>query len=167
MTPFFIRTAGLRDLQAISDLLRETWHATYDDIYGAVRVSELTASWHSVDALKPRLGRLNSEFLVADDGERLGGMTYGAATEGSGRTVVLHQLYVRPGFQRAGIGRSLLAEIEGCFPQADRLRLEVEEANEPAIRFYRDAGFACTGSTANCCDDTSGIPAAVYEKRLT
>jgi len=114
MRPFFIRTAGPRDLQAISDLLRETWHATYDGIYGAARVSELTASWHSVDALKPRLGRLNSEFLVADDGERLGGMVYGAATEGNGRTVVLHQLYVRPGCQRAGIGRSLLAEIEEC-----------------------------------------------------
>ncbi|MCP3054498.1 GNAT family N-acetyltransferase [Aurantimonas marianensis] len=165
MTPFFIRTATPRDLQAISDLLRETWHATYDGIYGAARVSELTASWHSVDALEPRLGRLNSEFLVADDGERLDGMAFAAA--GEGRAVVLHQLYVRPGCQRAGIGRSLLREIEGCFPQADRLRLEVEEANEPAIRFYRSAGFACVGSTANCCDDTSGIPAAVYEKRLT
>lgn len=163
---FFVRTAGAADLEAISQLLGETWHATYDHIYGAERVSEITRSWHSVEALRPRINRLNSEFLVADDGTRLGGMAYAAATAGDGKMVVLHQLYVRPGCQRQGIGRDLLAEISDCFPTARTLRLEVEEANTPAIDFYRAHGFTQTGSTANCGCADSGIPAAVYEKKL-
>ncbi|MEF2551381.1 GNAT family N-acetyltransferase [Aurantimonas sp. A2-1-M11] len=163
---FFVRTAGVQDLEAISGLLGETWHDTYDGIYGAGRVSEITRSWHSVEALRPRIARLNSEFLVADDGTRIGGMAYAASTAGDGKLVVLHQLYVRPDCQRQGIGRDLLAEIAGCFPTARIMRLEVEEANDVAVAFYRAHGFAKTGSTANCGSADSGIPAAVYEKPL-
>ena len=163
---FFVRTAGLRDLEAISRLLGETWHATYDGIYGAERVAEITGTWHSVDALKSRLGKLNAEFVVGDDGERLGGTAFAAAAGPDGKTVVLHQLYVHPDCQGSGLGSALLAEIIESFPQAERLRLEVEEANEPAIRFYRAKGFTKTGSTANCGAADSGIPAAIYEKPL-
>ncbi|HEX2020171.1 MAG TPA: GNAT family N-acetyltransferase [Aurantimonas sp.] len=163
---FYVRTAGLRDLEAVSRLLGETWHATYDGIYGAERVTEITGAWHSVDALRPRLGRLNGEFLVGDDGERLGGMAFAAAAGPDGKTVVLHQLYVRPDCQGGGLGTALLAEIVESFPQAERLRVEVEEANQPAIAFYCARGFAKTGSTANCGAADSGIPAAIYEKLL-
>ena len=31
----FVRTAGERDLAEVRALLVETWHATYDAIYGA------------------------------------------------------------------------------------------------------------------------------------
>jgi hypothetical protein len=41
----FVRTAGERDLAAVRDLLVETWHATYDSIYGAERVTEITDEW--------------------------------------------------------------------------------------------------------------------------
>ena len=39
----FIRTAGERDLVDIGALLAETWHATYDPIYGAAGVAENAA----------------------------------------------------------------------------------------------------------------------------
>ena len=76
---FFIRTAGRADLPKISALLSETWHDTYDEIYGVERVSEITQSWHSQKALEPRLGRPESEFIVADDGARIGGMAFAAS----------------------------------------------------------------------------------------
>ena len=41
----WVRTASKRDLPAISRLLGETWHATYDAIYGAERVGEITGEW--------------------------------------------------------------------------------------------------------------------------
>ncbi|MEX6507915.1 N-acetyltransferase family protein [Jiella sp. M17.18] len=163
---FFVRTAGTRDLKAISDLLAETWHATYDPIFGSERVSEITGSWHSVEALRPRVSRLNTEFLVADDGERLGGVAF-AAFEAERKLVVLHQLYVHPEQQRQGIGAELLGEIESAFPGAERIRLEVEEANEAAIAFYRGAGFGPVGTAvAAGGDQRFAIPATVYEKRL-
>ena len=160
----FVRTASDRDLAAIRTLLVETWHATYDVIYGAERVAAITDDWHSIASLKARLIRPNSEFLVADDGKRLGGMAFAAATANP-KIVRLNQLYVHPACQRQGIGQSLLDEVEASFPEMDTLRLEVEEANAAAIAFYRTNGFRPTGRTADC-GGSSGLPALVMEKRL-
>ncbi|TIQ30610.1 MAG: GNAT family N-acetyltransferase [Mesorhizobium sp.] len=161
----FVRTASERDLAAIRVLLVETWHATYDAVYGARRVTEITDDWHSIASLKARLTRPNSEFLVADDGKRLGGMAFASATKDP-KIVLLNQLYVHPDCQRRGIGRSLLDEVEASFLEARSLRLEVEEANTPAIAFYEANGFRPAGRTADC-GSGSGMPALILEKRLT
>lgn len=163
---FLVRTAGRNDLEAISELLGETWHDTYDGIYGTQKVSEITASWHSVAALEPRLTRPESEFIVADDGTRLGGVAFAASSDPEKKLVVLHQLYVRPDCQRQGIGRDLLEEITDAFPDATRMRIEVEAANENAVSFYVAHGFAEIGRTDHCGAVDSGIPAVVYEKQL-
>jgi ribosomal protein S18 acetylase RimI-like enzyme len=162
----FVRTASERDLSAIRALMIETWHATYDAIYGPERVAEITDEWHSVAALKARLTRPSSEFLVADDGKEIAGMAFAASSTTDSATLVLHQLYVRPSRHGQGIGGMLIKEIEGCFPAARKIRLEVEEANVPAVRFYQAHGFVETGRTANCGAEQSGIPALVYEKSL-
>lgn len=160
----FVRTASERDLGAIRELLVETWHATYDPIYGAARVTAITDDWHSLSALKRRLEQPNGEFLVADDGRQLGGMAY-ASSEATGKTVMLRQLYVRPAFQGRGIGGMLLDEVIESFPDATLFKLEVEEANAGAIGFYVSQGFVQSGRTANCGADQSGIPALLFERR--
>lgn len=161
----FVRTASERDLAAVRALLVETWHATYDAIYGVERVTEITDDWHSIASLKARMARPDSEFLVADDGKTIGGMAYAAATTDP-KLVMLHQLYVHPSFQGKGIGKMLLDEIEDSFPDARMLRLEVEAANGSALAFYRANGFAQAGETANCGSGQSGIPALVFEKAI-
>ncbi|RWP06976.1 GNAT family N-acetyltransferase [Mesorhizobium sp.] len=160
----FVRTAGDRDLAAVRALLVETWHATYDAIYGAAKVAEITDEWHSIASLKARLTRPNSEFLVADDGNRIGGMAFAAATTDA-RIVMLNQLYVYPACQRQGIGQALLEEVEASFPEARTLRVEVEEANAPAVAFYRSKGFLPVGNTADC-GRGSGLPALILEKAI-
>jgi ribosomal protein S18 acetylase RimI-like enzyme len=161
----FVRSAGERDLAAVRDLLVETWHATYDPIYGAERVTAITDSWHSMRSLRARLVRPRSEFLVADSGKGLGGMAFAAAGEG-GKILTLHQLYVRPGQQGRGIGGMLLDEILNCFPEAETCRLEVEEGNARALAFYEAYGFKHAGHTANCGGGQSGLPALVMERPL-
>ncbi|MDI6027563.1 GNAT family N-acetyltransferase [Corticibacterium sp. UT-5YL-CI-8] len=136
----FVRTAGERDLERVCALLSETWHATYDAIHGVERGNEITAEWHSLASLKSRLVRPASEFLVADDGKMLGGMAYAAASN-DGKTVTLYQLYVLPAFQGRGIGSALLQEVELSFPEAGRIRLEVEAENTRAVDFYGQRGF--------------------------
>jgi len=163
--PVFLRTAGKSDLAAVSRLLGETWHATYDTIYGADRVGEITASWHAPNRLAAHLARPSSEFVVADDGERIVGMAYAATAAGDGKLVALHQLYVQPEAQRRGIGRDLLGEIEGAFPDGERVRLEVELANASALRFYERHGFEVTGPAASAAE-TAGVDLVVMEKRL-
>lgn len=146
----FVRTASERDIPAIRALLVETWHHTYDPIYGVEKVAEITNEWHSVTSLTARLTAPRSEYLVADDGKALAGMAFAAADE-SGETVTLRQLYVLPSMQGRGVGGMLLEEVEDSFPEARRLVLEVEAANEKAIRFYVSHGFVDTGLSDDLC----------------
>ncbi len=163
---FFVRTAGEQDLEKVRALLGETWHATYDHIYGAEKVGELHASWHSPAALKARLANKNSEFLVADDGRTIGGMGYAAMSKEMTKTVMLHMLYVSPRHQRQGIGRDIFAELETCFPDAEIMRLEVDLQNEPAIAFYKAHGFVEVGRSDNSGQGQSGLPTVIFEKPL-
>ncbi|MGX9572801.1 GNAT family N-acetyltransferase [Mesorhizobium sp. f-mel] len=70
---------------------------------------------------RARLTRPNSEFLVADDGRRIGGMAFAAATTDA-KIVMLNQLYVHPTCQRQGIGQAL-EEVHASFPEARTLRV--------------------------------------------
>ena len=159
----FIRTAGPHDLPAIRDLLVETWHATYDAIYGPAKVTAISDDWHSIRSLETRLDKPDGEFLGADDGAEIAGMAFASAVD-DGKTVELSQLYVRPGRQGQGIGGMLLDEILESFPDAERIRLEVEPANARAIAFYRTQGFVEIGRTGNCGGGLSGIAALIMER---
>lgn len=163
---FFVRTAGPQDVEALRVLLSETFHATYDALYGEAKVRELVDAWHSLPALKARIGKKGGEFLVADDGKQLGGMAYAAMSTKMAKTAFLHQLYVRPSCQRQGIGRDLFSELETCFPDAEIMRLEVEPLNEAAIAFYTAHGFIEVDRTTSCGGPDSGLPAIIMEKAL-
>ena len=158
----FVRTAGANDLAAIRTLLVETWHATYDAIFGAARVTEITDAWHSIKALKARLERPHSEFIVADDGKTLGGMAY-AESDADGKTIVLRQLYVRPDHQGRGIGGLLMDEILNAFPDAETVRLDVNEKNVRAVAFYQGYGFVQVGSETDLDGRTQNL---IFERRL-
>jgi len=134
-----IRDAEAADLPAVRGLLVETWHATYDGIYGWQRVAEITNAWHSLDSLTAQLGRENGAFLVALVGGEI--IATASARIERDRAALLTRLYVLPTYQGVGVGRTLLQVVLACFPQAPVARLEVESQNEPAIAFYERMGF--------------------------
>jgi ribosomal protein S18 acetylase RimI-like enzyme len=162
----WIRSATKEDLSAVHQLLVETWHATYDDVYGAEKVNEITARHHSFDALKKQLAKPYSEFIIADDGADILGMAY--ASQKDHKLSVLNQLYVHPEHQKKGVGSLLLAEVESAFPGVFALQLEVIDKNRNAVEFYESRGFEKTGTRI---DDwgqaNSGISVVVLEKSLT
>ena len=160
---FYVRTASVEDLPVIRDILVETWHATYDPIYGPEKVGEITADWHSLAQLEENLRAPNSEFIVADNGEVVGGMAYAVQ---SGKTILLRQLYVHPRYHGGKTGLHLLIEIENSFMDCNEIRLEVEEKNERAVAFYKKYGFEIAGSTKNCGREGSGIPALIMQKEI-
>ena len=162
----FVRTASTRDLPAVRSLLVETWHDTYEAIYGPDRVAAITDEWHSLKALGNQMQRPKSEFLVADDGTRIGGMAFAAMEADAHGVLTLYQLYVLPSFQGRGIGGLLLDEVESCFPEATTLRLEVEEANAKAVAFYLAQGFSQTGRTAKPGDDGSTTHTLGFERAI-
>lgn len=160
---FFVRTASREDLPFVQRILVETWHATYDEIYGVERVNEITGEWHNLVVLEQKREQDNSEFLVADNGTVIGGMAFASQKE---KTVHLHQLYVHPDYHGGKTGLHLMIEIENSFPDAEKIRLEVEPENEKAIRFYKKYGFKTVGETRDCGSSGSGILALVMEKPI-
>lgn len=163
---FFVRTATARDVVAVRNLLADTWHAAYDGIYGAGKVDEVLAAWQSPEALAARLSRPEGEFLVADDGRRIGGMAFAAMFRDMAKTAFLHQLYVHPDFQRQGIGSDIFAEIETCFPDAEKLRLEVDPGNAGAVAFYNAVGCFEVDRFTHKDGILSGFDAVVMEKSV-
>ncbi len=159
----FIRSAMVSDLAAVKALLRASWHHTYDATYGAEKVRQITDEWHSIAALAANLKKPWSEFLVADSGEALWGVAF--ASQSSEDYTMIHQLYVAPDAVGRGIGVQLLQEIFDAFPEAKSFRLEVDEANDNAVGFYRNFGFTEISCIANCGSDGSNMPAIVMEKR--
>ncbi len=162
---FFIRTASERDIEPVRSLLMKTWHATYDPIYGTDKVNDMIALWHTPAALKERVEKKGGEFLVADDGKRIGGMAYAVMSNSMAKTALLYQLYVDPQFQRQGVGRDLFAELETCFPDAEIMRLEVEPKNTVAIAFYGGVGFSEVDRIERMAG-VEGMPGIVMEKSL-
>jgi len=135
-----VRPARRDELPAIRVVLVETWHDTYDPIYGAAEVREITDDWHSLDNLARGLNRVDHAFLVADaDGAVVG--TASATFDGD-ELITLDRLYVRPGRQGQGLGTALLDACVAHFPDASRLRLEVETHNGKGRAFYARRGFA-------------------------
>jgi ribosomal protein S18 acetylase RimI-like enzyme len=146
MSAFAIRTATADDLETLRVLLRDTLHATYDEVYGSDEVESLAAGWHSIEAMEQRLTRPASGFFVAEREGAVVGMAYAAEEEPG--VLFLHQLYVLPQEQGAGVGQALLAAVLEGFEHVERVRLDVEVANRPAVRFYEAAGFAALGFEA-------------------
>jgi ribosomal protein S18 acetylase RimI-like enzyme len=163
---YFVRTAGERDLEKVRALLGESFHGTYDQIYGVEKASEIHATLHSSAALKTMLQKIGSEFVVADSGSEIGGMGYATMSAEMAKTALLHMLYVRPSRQRQGIGRDLFAELETCFPDAELMRVEVQPGNNVAINFFGGLGFDEVGHNENAGPKQSGIPTLVFEKSL-
>ena len=139
----WIRTASKDDIDAIHDLLVETWHATFDDIIGRDNVNQLILRDCAPELLKKYLNKPSSEYIVADDGETLHGVAYAVqgAVKGDSELTVLFQLAVRPESQRQGIGERLLIELEEAFPAARKIRVTVQHQNEKAISFFTAQGY--------------------------
>jgi ribosomal protein S18 acetylase RimI-like enzyme len=154
-----IRPATRDDLGAVRSLLVETWHDTYDPLLGRERVTEITNRWHAVEALARQLDAPDSSFLVAErDREAI---AHAHAQARDPRILVLGRLYVRPAFQRQGIGGRLLAAVTLRHLQASLIRLTVEADNAKGVAFYRRNGFAVTGEVVE-----NGLRGLRMEKAL-
>lgn len=161
-----IRPCEARDLEAVSVLLKDTWHATYDPIYGVERVAEITKRWHNVETLKGNLNNGDGVFLVAErDGLMLG--TAFARRDSEQAVIRCDRIYVHPDAQGSGVGYGLLGELIVRAGPAERICLEVDPSNSRAIAFYERAGFKDTGQLGTDCGGTGdNIEHIIMERAL-
>ena len=135
-----IRRGEAADIDAVSRLLTETWHHTYDALMGPEAVTRMSEAWHRPTVLANQLGRTRSAFLVAEADSQIIGHAY--ARMPAPATLFLARLYVHPAHQRGGVGTELLTHLLPLFPKAKRLELSVVKQNLAAVEFYRRYEFA-------------------------
>lgn len=162
--PVRIRDATPSDIETIRKLLITTWHATYDDLFGADEVRRITEAWHSPDRLGDQVAQPGTAFLVATRGRTIVGTAFAHMT--GGEDAEIGRLYVHPDWQGCAIGAKLLDALIGRLREARRFRLEVEPRNHAAIRFYRRHGFSPAGTTENCGREGSRWQAAIMERTV-
>ena len=140
-----IERANVEDVPEIKQVLSETWQATYSSFLSQATIETITSVWHSPDRLAAEIQHPHIFFGVAKtvDGAIVGLTTVGQIGDD---TVVLSRLYIHPQYQRQGIGSQLLKAGITAFPATRTIRLEVEENNHSAYRFYHNHGFRETES---------------------
>lgn len=160
----WIRTASRNDINAIHDLLVETWHATLDDLVGREEVDRKIAHDYTPDLLKKMLSRPASEYVVADDGDMLHGVAYAAqgAVKGDSEIALVLHLCVKPESRGQGIGQRLLIELEEAFPAARKIRVVLNKKDVRTQKFFEEQGYKHLGKSGDNKSDND----VVLEKTL-
>ena len=82
-------------------------------------------------------------LVLRENGEAAGYLylTFCYSAEVGGRCVFIEEIFLKEPFRGRGLGREIMAWIEGEYPQARRFRLEVTQVNQKAVRLYEQSGY--------------------------
>lgn len=69
-----------------------------------------------------------------------GNIAFTYSIEAGGKVVWLEELYIKPQFQRKGLGKEFFDHVQTNYP-AKRFRLEVTASNVDAIKLYKHLGY--------------------------
>ena len=78
------------------------------------------------------------------DGEEIAGyvyLTFCYSAEVGGRCVFIEEIFLKEKFRGRGLGKEIMAWMEGEYPEVRRFRLEVTQVNKSAIRLYEGSGY--------------------------
>ena len=142
-----LSTSGLHrrlspsDVEDLSDLLRICWIDTYRGILPDSVIDTAIKDWQSKEILLRGLESPRAFYA----GYVVDGILVGMVSAGkiAPDTLKIFQLYVRPGHQRKGIGKTLVDRAIQHFA-SDAVRkvvLEVEKGNQKGVSFYKKYGF--------------------------
>lgn len=137
-----IRPGELEDVNTIGYLAQQIWPGAYGHILSAEQLKYMLNLFYNPAALRKQMLEDRHQFLLVEqDEEAIGFASWGALDEPG--VYKLHKLYVLPGQQGKGLGRTLLQYIfEAIRPfGATVLRLNVNRHNK-ARQFYERMGFA-------------------------
>lgn len=136
MNIHFVR-AGTADAELVLQLMKEYY--LHDHLHFRPEVARDAVSRLIEDE------SLGSLWLIQRGTDTIGYVVLvrSYCLEFGGRIGIVDELYLREGFRRRGIGTRALAFAEDLARAlgAQALRLEVEQANDPARRLYERAGF--------------------------
>lgn len=140
-----LREATPADLDAVVEVFLACWRGSYAAVLPQSLVASISDE-RAVEMWTRALGSARGHTVVADDGERILGLT---RWEVSGAAGQVHSLYVSPAAQGSGLGTRLLDHAEDAFVQqrVTSATLWVFAANGPSVGFYRSRGWRPDGAT--------------------
>jgi len=143
---FAIRAGRREDAEAAARLWMQSAeeHTSHDPVYTTAPGAEKTMRRFLAD-----LARNGYAFVfVATVGDRMVGFVSGELREGSPTFLPkiwasVDDVFVHPDYRNGGIGRALIASVEGWARQkgANGVSLQVAAANARGREFYEDLGF--------------------------
>jgi GNAT superfamily N-acetyltransferase len=137
-----IRLADLEDVLSIHDVALATWEPTYRAIITQEQISMMFNELLSVDAIRRQIANAEGTYVIAFVDGQPHGFAFFRKSDDDAGVFKLHRLYIRPGNQGSGIGRSLLDDVERRVAEQGgrELRLNVNRFNS-AQEFYRKQGY--------------------------
>jgi GNAT superfamily N-acetyltransferase len=137
-----IRAAGPSDAAGIAAVADETWRSTYVGILPDEAIGQFLADAYSTAAIDARIERADRfDVAVAEGDGTIVGFSEWTVAAGADEALWA-ATYVRPAWQRRGIGRTfLLGAVAGFRGRRARLVVVVAEANTAGGAFYRAMGF--------------------------
>lgn len=140
-----IRPADLDDINTIGFLAQQIWPGTYGEILPPDQLKYMMKLIYSPRSLRRQMVSEHHRFLIVEQADEPIGYASWSVTDDP-CVYKLHKIYVLPGRQGKGLGRTLLQFIfETIRPEgAARLRLNVNRFNK-ARQFYERMGFAVIG----------------------
>jgi putative acetyltransferase len=141
-----LRPYRAEDFEASVDLWMRAWQAALPEIAFAKRLEWWRARWQ--DDLVP-----HNRIVIAENDAALTGFVVIDPKNGW-----LDQLAIDPGFWGKGVATALMDEAKRISPSL--IRLDVNQINGRAVRFYEREGFMRAGEGVN---KHSGAPTWLYE----
>ena len=154
MSSIYIREAKPEDAEAIRDVQRYTWLATYpNEAYGITK-EDIEAHFYEdpKTAERRREGRRQAictppfHSWIALEGTVLIGF---CIIKQDDQENLIQALYILPDFQGKGAGKRLLQTALDWFGMEKEVVLNVASYNEKAIAFYQALGFVPGGPLAS------------------
>ena len=137
-----IRVAAPEDALTIQQLAEAIWGPTYGPILEKEQIRYMLDHIYDLQSIRGQIERNEQTYLLLTEGEEaLGFASYSARKENKD-VYKLHKLYVLPGRQGSGYGKTLLEAVEDKVKQVRKeiLELNVNKYN-PAKTFYERLGY--------------------------
>ena len=140
-TSYSIRRATEADIKTIHHLAEATWAPTYSSILSQEQVDYMFEVIYAEDELAKQMQEGQTFLLMFEEGEPVGFAAYSIKDEATG-IYKLNKIYLLPGEQGKGYGKTLLSAVENETKQigAKILDLNVNRYNK-AKQFYERSGY--------------------------
>lgn len=139
-----IRFVSSNDIQHIQSIANETWIFTYERIYPIDYIHNFLNTAYSNENLSRSVERdiksSKREFLIAENDNHVVG--YAQTRQVNEEEYELLRIYVRPEYQKMGIGNAFLDEFSNILKPIKKLIAWVGKENRIGRSFYDKKGFS-------------------------